>query len=31
MTDGHLMELAEAHDAPLVTMNEKIPRAFVLP
>ncbi|HUJ33131.1 MAG TPA: TA system VapC family ribonuclease toxin [Candidatus Acidoferrum sp.] len=30
-TDGHLAELARAHDAVLATLDRRIPRAFVIP
>lgn len=30
-TDGHLLELAKAHDAVLATFDEKIPGAFLIP
>ncbi len=30
-TDGHLAELARAHGALLATLDERIPRAFVIP
>src|SRR5580658_882738 len=30
-TDGHLMQLAKAHDAMLATLDAKIPGAFVIP
>lgn len=30
-TDGHLLELAKAHDAALATLDERIPLAFVIP
>ena len=31
ITDGHLMQLAEAHGAVLATLDEKIPGAFLIP
>jgi uncharacterized protein len=30
-TDGHLAELAQAHDSVLATLDERIPSAFVIP
>ncbi len=30
-TDGHLAELARAHDSVLATLDERIPSAFVIP
>ena len=30
-TDGHLVELALAHDSVLATLDERIPSAFVIP
>lgn len=30
-TDGHLMQLAQAHDAMLATLHLRIPGAFVIP
>jgi predicted nucleic acid-binding protein len=30
-TDGHLAELAAAHDAELATLDERIPGAFLIP
>ena len=30
-TDGHLAELALAHDSVLATLDERIPSAFVIP
>ncbi len=30
-TDGHLAELAKAHDCALATLDERIPSAFVIP
>jgi predicted nucleic acid-binding protein len=30
-TDGHLAELARAHDSALATLDERIPSAFVIP
>jgi predicted nucleic acid-binding protein len=30
-TDGHLAELAQAHDSALATPDERIPSAFVIP
>ncbi len=30
-TDGHLAELARAHDSVLATLDERIPLAFVIP
>ncbi|MDX2267640.1 MAG: hypothetical protein NW208_06010 [Bryobacter sp.] len=30
-TDGHLSELAKAHNAILATLDERIPGAFVIP
>lgn len=30
-TDGHLVQLAEAHGAVLATLDERIPGAFVIP
>ena len=30
-TDGHLAELAKAHDSVLATLDERIPSAFVIP
>lgn len=30
-TDGHLAELAAAHDAVLATLDERIPGAFLIP
>ena len=30
-TDGHLAELARAHDSELATLDERIPSAFVIP
>ncbi len=30
-TDGHLAELAQAHDSALATLDERIPSAFVIP
>jgi len=30
-TDGHLAELARAHDSLLATLDERIPSAFVIP
>jgi predicted nucleic acid-binding protein len=30
-TDGHLAELAKAHDSVLSTLDERIPSAFVIP
>lgn len=30
-TDGHLAELARAHDSILATLDERIPAAFVIP
>lgn len=30
-TDGHLAELARAHDCALATLDERIPSAFVIP
>ncbi|MGB2621536.1 MAG: hypothetical protein WA857_00625 [Candidatus Acidiferrum sp.] len=31
VTDGHLAELAEAHEAVLATLDAKIPRSFLIP
>ena len=31
ITDGHLAELARAHDSVLATFNERIPSAFLIP
>jgi hypothetical protein len=30
-TDGHLIQLAQAHGAVLATLDAKIPSAFVIP
>jgi len=30
-TDGHLAELAKAHNCALATLDERIPSAFVIP
>lgn len=30
-TDGHLAQLARAHDVVLATLDEQIPGAFVIP
>ena len=30
-TDGHLAELAQAHDSALATLDKRIPSAFVIP
>ena len=30
-TDGHLAELAQAHDSALATLDERIPNAFLIP
>ena len=30
-TDGHLAELAQAHNCALATLDERIPSAFVIP
>jgi len=30
-TDGHLVQLAAAHDAVLATLDRQIPRAFLIP
>jgi predicted nucleic acid-binding protein len=30
-SDGHLAELAKAHDSALATLDERIPSAFVIP
>ena len=30
-TDGHLVELALAHDSALATLDERIPSAFIIP
>lgn len=30
-TDGHLMQLAAAHDAVLATLDQKIPGAYLIP
>ena len=30
-TDGHLAELAKAHDSAFATLDERIPSAFVIP
>ena len=30
-TDGHLIQLARAHDAVLATLDERIPGAYVIP
>jgi len=31
LSDGHLLELAKKHEAVFVTLDEKIPGAFLLP
>jgi len=31
LTDGHLASLAEAHGAALATLDEKIPRSYLIP
>ena len=31
VTDGHLLGLAQAHDAQLATLDESIPGAFLIP
>ena len=31
ITDGHLCELAKSHGAVLATLDQKIPRAFLIP
>jgi hypothetical protein len=30
-TDGHLLQLANAHNAVLATLDSKIPGAFLIP
>jgi len=31
ITDGHLVQLARAHDAVLATLDRRIPQAFLIP
>jgi predicted nucleic acid-binding protein len=31
LTDGHLMQLADAQDAVFATLDERIPKAFLIP